>query len=119
MKYCPRCEEEFQDIAERCKECECALISEQQWRALQVDRRQDADEVFVRVAVAGDRFEADIMKDALEKEQIPLLVRTFHDTSFDGIFINQKGWALIEVPKSFLPRARQIIDAITIAGSED
>jgi hypothetical protein len=119
MKYCPRCDEEFQDSAERCRECECALISEQQWRARQVDQRQDADEVFVRVAVAGDRFEADVMKDALEQEQIPVLVRTFQDTSFDGIFINQKGWALIEVPTSSLPRARQIIDALAIAGSEE
>jgi len=119
MNYCPRCEEEFQDSVKRCSECDCDLIGEQQWREMQAERHAGTDETFVRLAVAGDRFEADVMKDALEKEQIPVLVRTFHDTSFDGIYISQKGWALIEVPKSCLPRAQLIIDALAKAGSED
>ena len=99
MKYCPGCEGEFKDSATMCAECNLDLIGEQQWMELQAKRRRDADEVFVRAAIAGDRFEADVMKDALEKEGIPVLVRSFQDTSFDGIYVPQKGFAVIEVPE--------------------
>ena len=118
MKYCPGCESEFLDSVTRCEECNCELISQDQWSALQIERQQEADEVFVRVAVAGDRFEADVMKDVLGKEGIPVLVRSFQDTSFDGIYVAQKGFAVIEVPESFEARARLIIDALAAAQPE-
>ncbi len=118
MKYCPRCAGEFVDSTTQCTECDCALIDEQQWNALQQRRTLEDHEVFVRVATAGDRFEADVMKDALQKEQIPVLVRTFQDTSFDGVYVAQKGWAVIEVPETFLERARGVINALAGAQTE-
>jgi hypothetical protein len=75
----------------------------------------EAAEVFVRVAVAGDRFEADVMKDALEKEHIPVLVRSFQDTSFDGLYVPQKGFAVIEVPEQYKDRAAVVIASLTPA----
>ena len=118
MKYCPGCESEFLDSVTRCEDCNCELISEDQWSALQVERKQEADEIFVRAAVAGDRFEADVMKDALGKEGIPVLVRSFQDTSFDGIYVAQKGFAVIEVPESFQARARAVLAALAAAQPE-
>ncbi len=115
MKYCPECEDEFVDTVSRCEACGCELISEARWRDLQAARAAETSEVFVRVATAGDRFEADVIRDALAKEGIPVLVRTFQDTSFDGIFVPQKGWALIEVPEELLERARFVIDALAKA----
>jgi Putative prokaryotic signal transducing protein len=112
MKYCPGCESEFLDSVTRCEECHCVLINADQWSALQVERKQETDEIFVRAAVAGDRFEADVMKDALGKEGIPVLVRSFQDTSFDGIYVAQKGFAAIEVPESFLARARAVLESL-------
>jgi hypothetical protein len=112
MKYCPNCEDEFEDSASVCEECTCELISEQQWSEIQASRRVEAEEVFVRVAVAGDRFEADVIKDALEKEFIPVLVRSFQDTSFDGIYVAQKGFAVIEVPEQYKDRAAGVIDSL-------
>jgi len=118
MKYCPGCETEFLDSVTRCEDCDCALISEDQWSALQTVRRQEADVVFVRAAVAGDRFEADVMRDALEKEYIPVLVRSFQDTSFDGIYVAQKGFAVIEVPEAFQTRARAVLESLALPQSD-
>ena len=112
MKYCPGCEEEFQDSATKCGDCDCELINEQQWSESQAKRQVEAEEVFVRVAVAGDRFEVDVMKDALDKEHIPVLVRSFQDTSFDGIYVPQKGFAVIEVPEQFKDRATAVLDSL-------
>jgi len=118
MKYCPECEGEFLESVSRCEECGCELISEKKWRELQARRIAESNEVFVRAATAGDRFEADVIKDALGKEGIPVLVRTFQDTSFDGIYVPQKGWAVLEVPETFLERARFVIDALAAARPE-
>jgi hypothetical protein len=118
MKYCPECADEFQDSVSRCAECGCELISEKKWRELQARRIAESNEVFVRIATAGDRFEADVIKDALSTEGIPVLVRTFQDTSFDGLYVSQKGWAVIEVPETFLDRARFVIDAFAASRPE-
>ena len=112
MKYCPNCDGEFQDSASRCRDCNCELIEEHQWHVLQAQHRCEADEIFVRAGIAGDRFEADVMKDALEKEGIPVLVRCFQDTSFDGIYVPQHGWAVIEVPEQFKDRACAVLGSL-------
>jgi len=117
MKYCPKCEEEYTDSVTLCGECGGSLVSEQQWKELQAKRRDEAEEVFVRVGVAGDRFEADVMKDALAKEGIPVLVRSFQDTSFDGLYVAQKGFAVIEVPEPFKARANVVLDSLASAQS--
>ena len=118
MNYCPKCEEEFQDSVTRCEECNCELIDEQQWDELRAKQKVEAEEVFVRAGIAGDRFEADVMKDALEKENIPVLVRSFQDTSFDGLYVSQKGFAVIEVPEQFKDRACGVLDSLAPPKSE-
>lgn len=112
MKYCPGCEAEYQDSVKICPDCGGALVDEQAWSTIQAGRAVESSEVFVRAATAGDQFEADVIRDALEKERIPVLVRTFHDTSFDGIYQAQKGWGVIEVPREFLERAQAVISQL-------
>ena len=76
------------------------------------DREMEDQEVFVKVKTVENEFEADIIRDALEKEDIPVLVRSFRDTSFDGIFIPQKGWGIILVPEEHREKAKNVIEAV-------
>jgi hypothetical protein len=112
MKYCPRCGAEFYDAFNECEDCNEKLVSAEEWETLAEKRaRQDA-ETFVKIATVNDRFEADVLRDALEKEQIPVLIRSFQDTSFNGIFIPQKGWGVVEVPEEHSAQARELIEAL-------
>ncbi len=61
------------------------------------------------VHVPESRFEADIITEALEREGIPVLCRVHEETAYDGLFIPQRGWASILVPKSWKERALEII----------
>ena len=54
--------------------------------------------------------EAAIIRKILEQENIPVQVRSFHDTAYDGLFQSQKGWGVIRVPEEYLARARQLIE---------
>jgi hypothetical protein len=67
------------------------------------------DERFKKITVAENRFEADLINQTLEAEGIPCLIRSYHDTAYDGIFIPQKGWAAVMVPEELEEKASVII----------
>jgi hypothetical protein len=64
---------------------------------------------YMNVHTLSDRFEADVIKDALEQEGIPVIVRQFMETAYSNIFVHQKGWGRIMVPKEKADLAREII----------
>jgi hypothetical protein len=67
------------------------------------------DERFKKITVAENRFEADLINQTLTDADIPCLIRSYHDTAYDGIFIPQKGWAAIMVPEALEEKASAII----------
>ncbi|MCU0589292.1 MAG: DUF3786 domain-containing protein [Syntrophobacteraceae bacterium] len=72
----------------------------------------EADHRFVPVHTVSNRFEADTLLDALEREEIPTILRSFEETPYDGLFISQRGWGRILVPEELLDRARLVMEAL-------
>jgi len=112
MKFCPNCETEYLDSIEFCADCNARLVGELEMRIIMAERTRETQEVFVKVETAENQFEADLIKNALEKEQVPVMVRNFHDTAYNGIYIPQKGWGLVMVPEAHTEKAREIIAAL-------
>ncbi|MHC1726450.1 MAG: DUF3786 domain-containing protein [Syntrophobacteraceae bacterium] len=69
----------------------------------------DSSSQFVTVHTLANRFEADIIMDALRQEGIPALLRSFEETPYTGLFIPQRGWGRILVPSEVETLAREII----------
>jgi hypothetical protein len=63
-----------------------------------------------KVGTVGNKFEEDIVSQALERRGIPFLIRRYSDTAYDGLFIPQKGWAAVMVPAEFMERAQAVIE---------
>ena len=112
MKYCPNCETEYLDTIEECADCKTRLIGEEALKKLLAEREREAREVFVKIATVDNKFEADVLTNTLKKECIPVMVRSFHDTAYDGIYIPQKGWGIILVPAENKDKAEEIITAV-------
>ncbi len=74
-------------------------------------RKNESDE-FVSVHTLANQFEADVLKNALEGEEIPVIIRCFHDTAYDGIYIPQKGWGRLLVPYNHKEKAEELIREI-------
>jgi len=123
MKYCPECEAEYREEIEECADCQIPLISADEYRMRvqqeQEERERLTREAFVPVKVAENRFEADRFRAALEQEGFTVMVRTFHDTAYDGIYEAQKGWGYVEVPKKDQERAERIIEELERAFAEE
>lgn len=64
---------------------------------------------FVSVHTVADRFEADLLMDALGREEIHAILRTFEETPYDGLFVSQRGWGLILVAEGTVDEARDVI----------
>jgi hypothetical protein len=64
---------------------------------------------FANIHTLANRFEADVLLDALKKEGISAFVRSFEETAYDGLFVCQRGWGWIMVPEELSSRAIEII----------
>ena len=64
---------------------------------------------FMSIHTLSNRFEADVLIEALRKEGIPTFLRSFEETAYDGLFVCQRGWGWLMVPEDFSARALQII----------
>ncbi len=73
---------------------------------------------YVKVHTLSNRFEADVIANALRQEGIPVLVRAFEETPYAGLFVPQKGWGRIMVPKEMADLACEIISGLSEQGVE-
>ena len=66
----------------------------------------------VRVHTVENRFEADLLMQALSDECIPTMLRRFEETAYDGLFVTQMGWGAILVPGDYEGEARSLIEKV-------
>jgi hypothetical protein len=63
--------------------------------------------------------EAQAIKAVLAEHGITAVIRSFHDTAYDGLYQKQYGWGVIRVAEEDLDRARQIVDEWQAAAPSD
>jgi len=57
-------------------------------------------------------FEMDMVKDALDREDIPYTIKEHKDTAYDGLFILQKGYATLYVEENDRERVLALVKRI-------
>jgi hypothetical protein len=67
---------------------------------------------FVKILKLDNEVEAQLMKNSLEERNIPHMVRSYHDSAYDGIYQFQKGWGVILAPESFKEEIMEIYNDI-------
>ena len=58
-------------------------------------------ESFEKILVLNNEIEAQLLDALLEENQIPHLMRSYHDTAYDGLWQQQQGWGCVEAPERF------------------
>jgi ketol-acid reductoisomerase len=73
---------------------------------------------FIKIFVVENQFEADLVSQALQEEGIPMMLKKFSDTAYDGLYIPQKGWAAIMVPEECKALAEKVVNEFKEAFSK-
>ena len=66
----------------------------------------------VRIHTVENRFEADLLVQALRQENIPVLLRRFEETAYDGLFVTQMGWGALLVPGDYEEEAARVLNRV-------
>ncbi|MBU0544515.1 MAG: hypothetical protein KKH97_04150 [Proteobacteria bacterium] len=54
---------------------------------------------FRKIAVLDNMVEAQILDSMLNEQEIPHMMKTYHDSAYDGLFQASKGWGHVEAPE--------------------
>ena len=73
---------------------------------------------FIKIFVVENQFEADLVSQALREEGIPMMLKKFSDTAYDGLYIPQKGWAAIMVPEECKTLGEKVVNEFKEAFSK-
>lgn len=53
-----------------------------------------------KILTLSSQIEATRIKDILDSNEIPYIIRSFHDSAYDGLFQNQYGWGVLEADET-------------------
>jgi len=67
-------------------------------------------ESYSKILVLENEMEAQRLDSILEQENIPHVVRSYHDSVYDGIFQSQRGWGHLEAPEKYSEQIREIFE---------
>jgi hypothetical protein len=56
---------------------------------------------YKKVVVLNNEVEARLLDAVLEEQQIPHLMRSYHDGAYDGLWQQQRGWGHVEAPEEY------------------
>jgi hypothetical protein len=72
-----------------------------------------------KLLIPANEAEALALQGVLAEQGIEARIRSYHDSAFDGIFQNQKGWGVLLVAAKDLARAREIVAEWRAAAPRD
>lgn len=56
---------------------------------------------YQKIITLENEIEARLLASILDQENIPYLLKSYHDSAYDGLWQMQKGWGYIEAPENF------------------
>jgi hypothetical protein len=62
----------------------------------------------VRILTLNNEFEAKLFDEILTEKDIPHIVRSYHDSAYDGLWQIQSSWGHIEAPEEYREEIIQI-----------
>jgi hypothetical protein len=55
----------------------------------------------VRILMLNNEFEAKLLSEILTEKSIPHIIRSYHDSAYDGLWQIQSSWGHIEAPEEY------------------
>jgi hypothetical protein len=62
----------------------------------------------VKILVFNNEFEAKLLDEILNEKVIPHMIRSYHDSAYDGLWQTQSGWGHLEAAEEYQEEILQI-----------
>ena len=72
-----------------------------------------------KIAVLDTMVEAQILESMLKQQDIPHVIKTYHDSAYDGLFQGQKGWGHVEAPAKHETEILMLLNDLRTQGGQD
>ena len=82
------------------------------WPFQYIINPMETTEQWVKAGTVENRFEGDRISQVLQEAGIPFLIKSFLDTAYDGLYIPQKGWAIVMVSEKHKEEAERLISEV-------
>ena len=66
-------------------------------------------ENYIKAVILDNEIEASLLESILQERDIPHLMRSYHDTAYDGLYQTQKGWGVVNAPESYREEIKEIL----------
>jgi len=63
---------------------------------------------YIQILTLENEMEAQRLSSMLDEEQIPHVVRSYHDSVYNGIFQAARGWGHLEAPEEYSQKIHDI-----------
>lgn len=67
----------------------------------------------IKILSFKNEFEAMILDDILSNKDIPHMMRSYHDSAYDGLWQTQSGWGHLEAPEEYKDEILQIYNEMS------
>jgi len=67
----------------------------------------------VRITDLNNEFEAKFLEEILTEKKIPHLIRSYHDSVYDGLWQMQSSWGHIEAPEEYMQEILNIYNELS------
>jgi hypothetical protein len=66
-----------------------------------------------KILVFNNEFEAKLLDEILNEKTIPHIIRSYHDSAYDGLWQNNSGWGHIEAPEEYREEILKVFDEMS------
>jgi hypothetical protein len=66
-----------------------------------------------KILVFNNEFEARLLDEILNEKTIPHIIRSYHDSAYDGLWQNNSGWGHIEAPEEYREDILKVFDEMS------
>jgi hypothetical protein len=68
----------------------------------------------VKILILYNEIEANLLEGLLKERGIPHVIRSYHDSAYDGLWQTQSGWGQLDAPEEFREEILEIYKDMTL-----
>jgi hypothetical protein len=67
----------------------------------------------VKILSLDNEFQAMLLDDILKERNIPHIMKSYHDSAYDGLWQTQSGWGQIDAPEEYREEILEIFNTMS------